>query len=142
MDNDQSKTRLTRIVSLEAHGANVYWDASGIRCDEPQAVYGGRLGYDVISRITRLSGGRRSFAIVPAVDIEWWTSDLQQPASIQSQKESGSDSRLWSHLNSRFDAVNTRFDNMRDLWRAELRRIEGVLDVIDARLSHLEDKSR
>jgi hypothetical protein len=46
---------------------------------------------------------------------------------------------LWSHLNSRFDAVDKRFDDMRDLWRAELRRVE---DVFDARLSHLEEKSR
>jgi hypothetical protein len=46
---------------------------------------------------------------------------------------------LWSHMNTRFDAVNTRFDDMRELWRAELRRVEGVLD---ARLSHLEEKSR
>jgi hypothetical protein len=42
-------------------------------------------------------------------------------------------------VNQRFDAINTRFDDMRDLWRAELRRVEGVLD---ARLSHLEEKSR
>ncbi len=46
---------------------------------------------------------------------------------------------LWSHMNSRFDAINTRFDDMRELWRAELRRVEGMLD---ARLSHLEEKSR
>ncbi len=50
-----------------------------------------------------------------------------------------SDGLLWSHINTRFDAVNTRFDDMRELWRAELRRVEGVLD---ARLTHLEEKSR
>ena len=40
-------------------------------------------------------------------------------------------------LNSRFDALNTRLDDMRDLWRAELRRVE---EVLDARLKHLEEK--
>jgi hypothetical protein len=33
--------------------------------------------------------------------------------------------------------VNARFDDMRDLWRAELRRVE---EVIDARLRHLEER--
>ena len=28
------------------------------------------------------------------------------------------------HMNSRFDAIDRRFDDMRDLWRAELRRVE------------------
>ncbi len=42
-------------------------------------------------------------------------------------------------IGQRFDGINTRFDDMRELWRAELRRVEGVLD---ARLSHLEEKSR
>lgn len=44
---------------------------------------------------------------------------------------------LAAHMNSRFDAVNRRFDDMRDLWRAELRRVE---EVIDARLKHLEER--
>lgn len=35
-----------------------------------------------------------------------------------------------------FDALNKRFDDMRDLWRAELRRVE---EVLDARLKHLEE---
>jgi len=39
-------------------------------------------------------------------------------------------------VDSRFDAVNTRFDDMRDLWRAELHRAE---EVLDARLKHLEE---
>jgi len=38
-------------------------------------------------------------------------------------------------IKTQFDAVNTRFDDMRELWRAELRRVE---DVLDARLKHLE----
>ena len=32
---------------------------------------------------------------------------------------------------------HTRFDDMRDLWRAELRRVE---EVLDARLRHLEER--
>jgi len=36
-----------------------------------------------------------------------------------------------------FDAINRRFDDMRDLWRAELHRVEGVLD---ARLKHIEEE--
>ena len=39
----------------------------------------------------------------------------------------------------RFDAVDRRFDDMRDLWRAELRRVE---EVLDARLKHLESEAR
>ncbi len=40
-------------------------------------------------------------------------------------------------INARFDAVDQRFDDMRDLWRAELRRVE---EVLDARLKHLESR--
>jgi len=36
-----------------------------------------------------------------------------------------------------FTAINRRLDDMRDLWRAELRRVE---EVLDARLTHIEDK--
>ena len=42
-------------------------------------------------------------------------------------------SRL-SDLRSHMDA---RFDDMRDTWRAELRRVE---EVIGARLNHLEER--
>ena len=37
----------------------------------------------------------------------------------------------------RFDRVDQRFDDMRDLWRAELHRVE---EVLDARLKHLEQR--
>jgi hypothetical protein len=40
-------------------------------------------------------------------------------------------------VNARFDAIDRRFDDMRDLWRAELHRVE---EVLDARLKHLEEK--
>jgi len=33
--------------------------------------------------------------------------------------------------------LDDRFDDMRDTWRAELRRVE---EVIDARLKHLEER--
>jgi hypothetical protein len=39
-------------------------------------------------------------------------------------------------IDRRFDAIDRRFDDMRDLWRAELRRVE---EVLDARLKHLEE---
>lgn len=52
---------------------------------------------------------------------------------------------LLAHMNGkfdavdkRFDAVDKRFDDMRELWRAELRRVE---EIIDARLKHLEERS-
>ena len=43
---------------------------------------------------------------------------------------------LRSNMNDRFNAFNQRFDDMRDLWRAELHRVE---EVIDAWLKHLEE---
>jgi hypothetical protein len=39
-------------------------------------------------------------------------------------------SELRSHMDN-------RFDDMRDTWRAELRRVE---EVIDARLKHIEER--
>jgi hypothetical protein len=42
-----------------------------------------------------------------------------------------------NRVNARFDAINQRFDDMRDLWRAELRRVE---EILDARLKHLEQR--
>jgi hypothetical protein len=34
-------------------------------------------------------------------------------------------------------AINRRFDDMRELWRTELRRVE---EVLDARLRHIEEE--
>ena len=42
-----------------------------------------------------------------------------------------------SEMTAGFAAVNQRFDDMRDLWRAELHRVE---EILDARLKHLEEK--
>jgi hypothetical protein len=44
---------------------------------------------------------------------------------------------LWSHMSSRFENVNQRFDDMRDLWCAGLRRVE---EVLGARLKHIEEQ--
>jgi hypothetical protein len=40
-------------------------------------------------------------------------------------------------VNERCEGINQRFDDMRDLWCTELRRVE----VLDARLKHLEERS-
>jgi hypothetical protein len=44
---------------------------------------------------------------------------------------------LLMYINSRFNWVDQRFNDLRDLWRAELRRVE---EVLDARLKHLEER--
>ena len=41
---------------------------------------------------------------------------------------------LLGDLRAHFDA---RFDDMREMWRAELHRVE---EVLDARLKHLEER--
>jgi hypothetical protein len=43
----------------------------------------------------------------------------------------------FSRNDTRLDAIDKRFDDMRDLWRAELRRVE---EVLDARLKHIEER--
>ena len=40
-------------------------------------------------------------------------------------------------IEKRLDGIDKRFDDMRDLWRAELRR---VVEVLNARLKHLEER--
>jgi hypothetical protein len=40
-------------------------------------------------------------------------------------------------MDARFNSMDRRFDDMRDLWRAELHRVE---EVLDARLKHLEER--
>ena len=52
------------------------------------------------------------------------------------------DRRLDTRFNAidrRFDSIDKRFDDMRDLWRAELHRVE---EVLDARLKHIEQERR
>jgi hypothetical protein len=44
---------------------------------------------------------------------------------------------LRQHMDSRFDQVDVRLDETKDLWRSELHRVE---EVLDARLKHLEDR--
>jgi hypothetical protein len=46
-------------------------------------------------------------------------------------------SDLRSHMDNQFAHVDQRFDDIKDTWRAELRRVE---EVIDARLKHLEQR--
>jgi hypothetical protein len=43
----------------------------------------------------------------------------------------------FTRVDQRFSAMGKRFDDLRDLWRAELRRVE---EVLDARLRHLEER--
>ncbi len=45
---------------------------------------------------------------------------------------------LRREMEARFEGVNQRFDDMRDLWRAELHRVE---EVLHARLKPLEGET-
>jgi hypothetical protein len=38
----------------------------------------------------------------------------------------------------RFNEVDHRFEDMKDMWRSELHRVQ---EVLDARLKHLEERS-
>jgi hypothetical protein len=40
-------------------------------------------------------------------------------------------------VSGKFASIDKRFDDMRDLWRAELHRVG---EVLDARLRHIEEK--
>ncbi len=44
---------------------------------------------------------------------------------------------LRSHMDSRFNDVDRRFDAFENTWRAELHRVE---EVLDARLKHFEER--
>ena len=44
---------------------------------------------------------------------------------------------LRSHMDGRFDGVDRRFEEIKEMWRTELHRVE---EVLDARLKHLEDR--
>ena len=59
---------------------------------------------------------------------------------INNSRLSDTNSRL-SDLHARISELrshmDTRFDESRETWRAELRRVE---EVIDARLKHLEER--
>lgn len=44
---------------------------------------------------------------------------------------------LRSYMDVRFNAVDRRFDDMKETWRSELHRVE---EVLDARLKHLEER--
>lgn len=63
-------------------------------------------------------------ALVPTLAV--FFAMLQNSRSVDS---------LRREIEARFDGVDRRFDDMRDLWRAELHRVE---EVLDARLKHLE----
>jgi hypothetical protein len=43
----------------------------------------------------------------------------------------------FGRIDIKLDGIDKRFDDMRDLWRAELRRVE---EVLDARLKHIEER--
>jgi hypothetical protein len=42
-----------------------------------------------------------------------------------------------SHMDARFNDVDRRFEEMKEMWRTEMHRVE---EVLDARLKHLEDR--
>jgi len=44
---------------------------------------------------------------------------------------------LEQSIDRRFSALDQRLDDLRDVWRAELHRVE---EVLDARLKHLEER--
>lgn len=43
----------------------------------------------------------------------------------------------FNQVDRQFGQVDRRFDEMRDMWRSELHRVE---EVLDARLKHLEER--
>jgi len=59
---------------------------------------------------------------------------------VNNSRLSDMNSRM-SDMNSRLDDLrahmDARFDDMKDMWRSELHRVE---EVLDARLKHLEER--
>jgi hypothetical protein len=47
-------------------------------------------------------------------------------------------SDLKTHVDGQFAHVDHRLDDMKDMWRSELHRVE---EVLDARLKHLEERT-
>ena len=45
--------------------------------------------------------------------------------------------RQFKNVDRQFDNVDRQFDTVKELWRSELHRVEGILD---ARLKHLEER--
>lgn len=43
----------------------------------------------------------------------------------------------FNDVDGRLGGIDRRFDEMKDMWRSELRRVE---EVLDARLKHLEER--
>jgi len=43
----------------------------------------------------------------------------------------------FNHVDARFTSLEQRLDEMKEIWRSELRRVE---EVLDARLKHLEER--
>ena len=46
-------------------------------------------------------------------------------------------SDLRAHIDEQFRGVDRRFEESKELWRAELHRVE---EVLDARLKHIEER--
>jgi hypothetical protein len=43
----------------------------------------------------------------------------------------------FDNVDRRFDVVDRRFEEMKEMWRSELRRVE---EILDARLKHIEER--
>jgi hypothetical protein len=78
-----------------------------------------------------LVGDRRTTLLALGIDGLQRRFDRPRHAYINSKIE-----KVESKFDSRFDRIDKRFGDMRDLWRAELRRVE---EVLDSRLKHLEE---
>ena len=59
------------------------------------------------------------------------------PATVGILENNARLTDLRVHLDARFNAIDLRFEEMKDLWRSELHRVE---EVLDARLTHLEER--